>query len=253
MIEPESQARLTTQELQARLVTELGEDYRFTPRTIQAWAARSEYALPSTRSNTGPRAQYRFDWDEVLEWLEREADRQESANPEFLSTAATGIQVTARALSRELEMSPETLLARLRDWNVRPVDRRTVQGGAVDYYRLRHILDALTASQRAEDPDSLPAAERDAYYRSEQRKDDLRKSRRELIEVDEARMLLAEIVEVRSNFYDLIPDRLHRLVGLTAEALVRLESEIDKLRAEEAAVLEDLRQRLESGIPAAAA
>lgn len=245
MIEQPLQSPLTTQELQARLVSELGDGYRFTARTIQSWASRPDHPLPSTRSNNGQRAHYRFDWDEALEWIEQEADRQENANPEFLSSVSSGIQVTVRALSRELEMAPETLLGRLRDWNIRPVDRRTVQGGAVDYYQLKHIFDALTASARIEDPDSLPAGERDAYYRSEQRKDDLRKSRGELIQVDDARMVLADLVEIRSNFYDLIPDRLQRHIGLTPEALTLIETEIDKLRAEEAATLADLHKRLQ--------
>lgn len=244
MTETQAPERITTQQLQARLVAELGEAYRFTTRTITAWASRAENPLPSSRSNTGQRAQYRFDWDEVLEWLEAESDRLEAATPETISSLATGIQVTVRAIARELEADPQTILRRIQTWNIRPVDRRTIQGGAVDYYQLRHILDALTASARTEDPDSLPAIERDAYYRSEMRKDELRKSRRELIEADEARAILAEIVAVRRDFYDLLPDILETEATLLPEALELVQRQIDKARAREAETLLELNARL---------
>jgi hypothetical protein len=240
-----STARLTARELQARLVQELGDDYRYTERTLRNWANRAQHPLPSDKD--GQRGHLSFDWDQVLEWLEAEAERQDqAAAPDFETSLSGGVLLTIAAVARELEMSPDTVRARLRDWNMRPVETRTSKGraGVADYYRLRDILDALTASARAEDPDTLPASERDAYYRSELRKDELRRNRRELIEVDEARAVLSEMVAVRRDFYDLLPDMLEHKAHLDPAALAVVEREINAARTREVETLLELHARL---------
>ena len=86
-------------QLQARLVEEFGEEYRYTPRAIRAWVKRPENPIPVARAAAGRRG-YLFDWDEVRNWLAAEAGRQETADTGTVSSMADGIQVTLRALAR---------------------------------------------------------------------------------------------------------------------------------------------------------
>lgn len=236
--------QLTGKQLQSKLVAELGEAYRYTTQTFIKWSKRPDNPLPLARVGVHNGLETLYDWDSVLEWLEAEADRLEAGEIDFIATKIDGIQVTLRSLSRELEMHVDTLTARVRAWNVQPVANRTIRRGPVDFYRLRDLLDALTASARAEDPDSLPAQERDAFYRSELRKDELRKSRGELIEIDDARAVLSQIVAVRRDFYDLLVDTLEQRANLAPDHLDLVQVEIDKVRAEEAQALVALHQKL---------
>jgi hypothetical protein len=243
---PDLTAPLTTKQLQARLVQTFGDDYRFTERTLRNWTTRPEEPMPCRRKSTRAGEPYLYDWDDVVNWLEAEADRQDSDAVErgTIASHAQGILVTIRALARELETHVDTLTARVRAWNIQPILNKTIRGGPVDYYRLRDILDALTASARAEDPDSLPAQERDAFYRSELRKDELRRNRRELIEVDDARRILGELIAVRRDFYDLLTDTLERRANLNPAALEIVEKEIDGVRAREAETILELQAKL---------
>jgi hypothetical protein len=237
--------RLTAKQLQARLVHELGDDYRYTDRTLREWARRPTDPLPSQRD--GPRGHITFDWDQVLEWLEQEADRQEgAAPPEWTASLAAGVLLTPSAVARELDMAPATIIARLRNWNIRPAETRKAKGqhGEAHYYRLRDIIDALTASARAEDPDALPAVERDAYYRSELRKDELRRQRGELIETDDARRVFGALVQLLAHDYDLIPDILEHKANLGPTALDAVQQYLDEAREERARSIVDLQTQL---------
>ena len=238
--------RLSAKALQARLVKELGDEYRYTDRTIREWARRGNDPLPSHRD--GPRGHLAFEWSEVLEWLEAEADRQESATPpEWTASVAAGVLLTPSAVARELGMSPDTVMARLRDWNVRPAEVRKSKGqhGEAAYYRLRDILDAFTASARAEDPDALPATERDAYYRSELRKDELRRQRGELIETDDARRVLGALAQVQADGFDLLVDVLEHKANLPAVALDAVQAHIDGVRDTQARRIVELQKTLD--------
>lgn len=241
---PTLSAPLTIRQLQARLVSELGDEYRYTDRAIRNWITRPQDPLPVARDTTQGRG-YLLDWDATLEWLVAEADRREAAQPpDSIASITDGIQVTLRALARELEIHVDTLTNRVRAWNIKPVDNRMARGGPVDYYRLRDLLDALTASARAEDPDSLPALERDAFYRSELRKDELRRNRGELIEIDDARRILGELVAVRRDFYDLLIDVLEHRAGLPPSALDIVQNEIDSVRGREVEAILELQAKL---------
>lgn len=231
-------ALLTTKELIGALVAELGDAYRYTPSRISQLVTRDEHPMPVAEQG-GPNRSHKFDLDDVLDWLEQEAARQDARQEPVVSVAG-GVQLTITAVSRELDTHNQTLARRLADWNVQPVQRR----GGVDYYRLRDILEALTASSAAEDPEMLPAQERRAHYQAEQLRDSLRVSRRELIEVDEARGLLGQLMAVRADFYDLLTDRLEQKAQLAPEALSLVESEIDAVRSAEAAAVEALHAKL---------
>lgn len=235
---------LSTRELQAKLVKELGDGYRFTERHLNALARREHNPMPcAVPAGPGTRGN-RWDWDQVLEWLEQETERTDQAE-EVQISGAEGIRVTIRALAEELQMDKGTVLNRLRDWNISPVGKRTNRTGPpADLYRLRDILDAFTASTRAEDPDMLPATERDAFYRSELRKDELRRQRQELIEIDDARRIFHALIDARKDFYELLPDRLEQHIHLAPEALSEIERQIDKHREAEAQIIRELHAKL---------
>jgi len=236
---------LTTAQLQSRLVAELGDEYRYTARALQQMAARDQHPMPvAVRHGEQGRRGHLFDWDAVLEWLEAESSRQDTAGADVVSTLSGGILVTIRAMSAELGMDYYTLARRLESWNVEPVKYRKGTGPAAGLYSVGAIFAALTASARAEDPDALPAVERDAYYRSELRKDELRRQRRELIEVDDARRVLGALVQLLAHDYDLIPDILEHKANLGPAALDAVQQYLDEAREERARSIVDLEAQL---------
>ncbi|MEA3641279.1 MAG: DUF1441 family protein [Lamprobacter sp.] len=235
---------LTTKELQARLVKELGDGYRFTERYLNALGRREHNPMPCA-SPAGPNNRGNgWDWDQVLEWFEQETER-EDAEDDVQISGAEGIRVTVRAIADELRMDQRTVIDRLRNWNIAPVGKRKNRTGPpADLYRLSDIFDAFTASTQADDPDMLPATERDAFYRSELRKDELRRQRGELIEIDDARRIFNRLIEVRRDFYELLPDALERKLNLDAAALDEIQRQIDKTRQAEAQRILDLHAEL---------
>lgn len=234
---------IDTKAVCSRLVAELGENYRFTPRRILQLVNRDRDPLPTV----GPVAKGKpawFDWDHVLEWFDAEVDRRAAGQQNTVVSLTDGIQLTVSAFARELGRHPQTVARIVNEWNVEPIARRATRGGETDFYRLRDLLDAITASTTDTDPDSLPATERDAYYRSEMRKDELLRNRRELVRVDEAIEIFNAVVSPLRDAFDLLPDALERQAKLTPEALVIVETVADNFRREIAAEIIRLQEKL---------
>lgn len=195
-------------------------------------------AIPGGR---GKGNSHRFDVGDAREWFAAEVERHlAKREAEILTGAATGVLMTCTMLARELGTAPDTLAKRLRDWKVQPARQSTSH----TYYRLADMLGALQAAAKAEDPDSLPPTERDAHYRAEARKDDLMKSRRELIPVSEAIPLINSLASLLRDFYDLVEDTLETQCGLPPPAILAVRQQLDEVRTAQAVRLQEVQEQL---------
>lgn len=198
-------------------------------------AKRTRDPLPCVTDQKGKHRL--FDSDAVLTWFAEEFERRQDAEaPDLISTVATGVLITATAVATELGMHPNTMAQRLRTYSVKPARAN----GKATYYRLRDIIRTLTEALKTDDPDSLPPRERDAHWRAEARKDELLRSRGDLVPVDQARAAFGRLAGVLRDFYDLIPDMLEHRCGLSADALSQIQAEIDSARSSHANAVESL-------------
>jgi hypothetical protein len=182
-----------------------------------------------------------FEEAAIRQWFLEEFERAQSAGaPEIESGVATGILVSYSAMAREIGMHPNTLAARLADHAVAPVRRE----GKRDLYRLRDIWEALLAVAKAEDPDSLPPTERDAHWRAEARKDEVMRTRRDLVETADALAVLGALAGVLRDACDLIPDMLEARCHLSPEALEQIVAAMDTAREDIAAKTLELRDKI---------
>lgn len=182
-----------------------------------------------------------FEEPAIRQWFLEEFERyQATGTPEIESGVATGILVSYSAMAREIGMHPNTLAARLADHAVAPVRR----DGKRDLYRLRDIWEALLAVAKAEDPDSLPPSERDAHWRAEQRKDEVMRTRRDLVEAADALAVLGALAGVLRDACDLIPDILEARCHLSPEALEQVQAAMDTAREDLAAKVLELRDKI---------
>lgn len=214
-----------------------------TPQWIRLMTKRASNPLPIAGYGNPNRAAL-FDPQTVREWFAEEFERRAAATEAtVIGSQSTGILLTASMLARELGMHPQTLARRLREYNVQPAR----VGSVSTYYRLCDMLSALTAAQRVEDPDSLPPSDRDAHWRAEARKDDVLKTRRELVQTREAVGVLNALASLLRDACDLIPDALESRCQLSSAALAVVEREIDNVRSQIATRVRELHELLRNG------
>ena len=212
-----------------------------------ASASRSSSRERSTRCRwlfKGRRGKsHLFDWDRVLEWFEAEAER-EQLNTTQLVSATAGVLLSCKALAGEFGVHQDTMASRLAAWRIEPVQAV----GKGDLYRLRDVIERWLMAQRVEDPESLPAHEQHAYYRSQVARDELRLSRSELMETSAVLSFANDLVRRLADACDLIPDRLEATGGLTPDLIEAVEKQLDAARGEiRGAFLEWEQQQAEPG------
>lgn len=226
---------------------------RTSTQWVQTLTARAVNPLPIHVRNAGKlKNAHRYHPTAVRQWFAEEFERRNVPPPTqarpsvpdisdaITYTVATGILLTARALADELHMHPNTIVRRIRDYNVKP--QRQTPGAT--WYRLGDMIGALQAGAKTEDPSSLAPQERDAHWRAEAREDEVRKNRGELIPVADAISLMNTLASALRDFYDLIPDTLEGKCGLSAEALAVVERELDDARRANAQRLREIQSQL---------
>ena len=150
--------------------------------------------------------------------------------------------VSLSALSRGFECSRETVRKRLIESGVQPTGE--VAGNPV--YPLVPSVLAMRSGDRqggegvvtAEDAAKLPPAERKAWFASEKDRLQVAQSQRELVDVQDARERMAELVKILASACDSIPDDLERELRLAPGVVALIEAKLDLLRDQIAGRLE---------------
>lgn len=211
-----------------------------TPAWASKMVARPTHPLPVAVPGAPGRSSL-FDPTEARKWFAEEFERQAAPPmPEVISGPDTGILLPYSVLAREIGLHPNTLARRLADYAVQPAR----QVGNKTWYRLADMLGALTAAAKAEDPDSLPPADRDAHWRAEARKDEVQTKRRELVTAKDAVATLSALAVVLRDACDLIPDTLEARCQFPPAALDLVQQALDEARTEIAGKVEALRAQL---------
>lgn len=151
---------------------------------------------------------------------------------------AKGLTFSLSSLAREFGIARETVAKKLSAANVKPVDHE--KGHPV--YKIKEaaaaILDA-DDQQVVSDPKLMTPKERLDWYKSENERLKHEKEVGISIGTEEARLAMANIVQMVTKTLDTIPDVLERDCSLPADAVLQVEQVIDSLRIQMA---EDLAQ-----------
>lgn len=142
-----------------------------------------------------------------------------------------GVWLSLSGLSREFGITRETVARRLAAAGVESDKERN--GHAV--FRLGPASQALTQAAairggKVEDPDQLPAAERKAWYQSEQARLQVELESGRLVTVEDCRAQLSIIVKATACMLETLPDILERDAGLGSAELDLVEAQIRQAR-----------------------
>lgn len=150
---------------------------------------------------------------------------------------AEGLTFSLSSLAREFGIARETVAKRLAAANVHPVT--TKKNHAV--YQIRSAAIAILQIEEQEvvsDPNLMLPKERLDWFKSETERLKYEKETGISVATEDARLEMANIVQLVTKTLDTIPDVLERDCRLPADSVLKVEGVIDSLRLQMAEDLE---------------
>ena len=133
-------------------------------------------------------------------------------------------------LSEIFGIARETVTNRINSARISPVDTRN--GHPV--YDVQQVYQAIRDYDQprydTKDPDSLPPKERRDWYEGNNAKLKYEKELGKLVDAEQARQMLADMVKPGIQLMETIPDKLERDFSISVLALLEIEKMIDELR-----------------------
>ena len=142
-------------------------------------------------------------------------------------------------LSQLSGLARETVQKRIHEANLKHTD--LVNGHPVyDVWEVAKAVLTPTVIFDFSDPEKLPPKERKDYYEGSLAKSKLEKEQGNLIDYNEARQIVAEIIKPALNLMDAIPDQLERDHNLPPHIINDIEKKFTALRENWANQLNEL-------------
>ena len=163
----------------------------------------------------------------------------EAVKSDNVANISEGVLISVSELSRELEVTRETVNKRLRESDIQPAGTRK----GYPAYRLRDAVRACVAeiAEKSEvvPPELLPPRARKDFYMSEDFRIKTELAKKNLVHVEDVRAEMARLVKPIVHTLDIIPDILERDCYIPTAAVEKVIPRLDALR-------DDLAQELEN-------
>ena len=150
---------------------------------------------------------------------------------------ASGLTFSLSSLAREFGIARETVAKRLAAANVKPLEKKKGH----DVYQLKPAAIAILQvedQQVVSDPALMTPKERLDWFKSEESRLKFEKENGISVSTEQARLEMANIVQLVTKTLDTVPDILERDCRLPPDAVLQVEKTIDSLRIQMAEDLE---------------
>ena len=151
-----------------------------------------------------------------------------------------GLEVSLSTLAREFGLARETVKKRLAAGSVRPSGRN--KGN--DVYRMGEAARAIIAFEYGgvevnKDPDKMQPKEMLDHYKGQNEKIKFDRDSGRLVEVDDHRIVVADMAKILMQEVETLPDMLEQRCGLSADEVELVENAINTARDSLAEKLEN--------------
>jgi len=154
----------------------------------------------------------------------------EAVKSDNVANISEGVLISVSELSRELEVTRETVNKRLREYDIQPAGTRK----GYPAYRLRDAVRACVSeiAEKSEvvPPELLPPRARKDFYMSEDFRIKTEAAKKNLVSVEDARNEMAALIKPFVHTLDIIPDILERDCALPMTAVQVVIDRLDAVR-----------------------